>query len=132
MTLPLPEETPLNLQEETRWELIDSVTLNAQLTQGGTSYNPIPEWFCPSTFISPILRIQAVSSDTTNRKLMGRLLQMQEIPSGSSNNVSLASRKIWRGSQILRFGQDIEGSYSIQILPRYYVQNLTLLVYEFL
>ncbi len=132
MALPLPEETPLDLQDEIRWTLRDSITLNAQQVPDRNAYNPIPEWFCPVTFTSPILRIQAVSSDTTNRKLMGRLLKMQEIPSNSGNKVSLASRKIWRGSQLLRFEQDIEGSYSIQILPRHYVQNLTFLVYEFL
>ena len=131
MSLALPEETPLNLQDGSRWTLRDSVTLNAQLKSGGTGYDPIPEWYCTKSFTSPILRIQAVSTDTSSRKLMGRLIQDQEIPLNSGSLVSLSARRIWRGSQIVRFAQDIENSYKIRILPRYYVHNISFLIYEF-
>ncbi len=131
MTLAIPENTPLNLGDSSRWHLRESVTLNASSRPGGQGYDPINEWFPLYEFSSPILLIQSASNDGGTQNLMGRLLQYQNLLPGGNVQVSLASRRLWRGTQLVRFEQDIEGTYQISILPRFHVHNITWLIYEF-
>ena len=131
MTLAIPENTTLNLGDSSRWHLRESVTLNAYPRPGGEGYNPINEWFSSYSFSSPILSIQLASNDGGTQNLMGRLLQYQNLLPGGNTQVSLASRRLWRGTQLVRFDQDIEGNYRIRILPRFYLHNITWLIYEF-
>ena len=131
MTLAIPENTPLTLGDSSRWHLRESITLNASPRPGGEGYNPINEWFPSYSFSSPILSVQSVSSNGSSQRLMGRLLQYQNLLPGRNTQVSLAARRLWKGTQLIRFAQDIEETYKISILPRFYVQNITWLIYEF-
>jgi hypothetical protein len=131
MALPFPETTPIDFQDGSRWLLRLSNTINATEKPEGNGYNPIPEWFPSVSFTSPFLAIQATTNLTTASKLMGRILQYQGT-SLSGGTLTISARKVWRGLQVVRFSQDIEGEYSIRILPKPKISNLTLLIYEYL
>lgn len=132
MVLPLPEETPLNLTDSNRWTLRVSATFNATLNPDGASYSRIPEWFPDISFTSPILMVQALTTNQTSNRFAARFLQTQVMGIDGGQPVVVTARRIWLGRNLIRLAQDIEGGYQVRILPYLRMSNITLLIWEFL
>ncbi|MEM8777781.1 MAG: hypothetical protein AAGF26_02685 [Cyanobacteria bacterium P01_G01_bin.49] len=133
MTFPIiPENTPINLQDNERWRLRVTLSLRAPFDPKTQSASRIPEAFPPQTFNSPILATQAVIQAQYSGSAVGRILRIQRSSLGSGSNIVTSGRRIWRGLQLITFNQDLIGGFQLRFLAYRRIPDVTLLIYEYL
>lgn len=127
--LPIPVGTSLNFEDEANWSLTYSGSLIANIVDINKQiYEPIEEQVL-SSFSSPILKIRIVTSNN-NGKYAGVIKQFYN--TGATGLAYITSRKIWIGTQIVRFAQDVNGGYTLKILPDQWKNNLIINIYEYI
>ncbi|PSF37764.1 hypothetical protein C7H19_09480 [Aphanothece hegewaldii CCALA 016] len=125
MSLPLP----INL-DSPDWVLKSSSSWIAQLTDPETNtYTPIPEQIISVPFSSPILAITAATIDNVSFAKFGYIRQIKSL--GINQNAVVGARKIWRGTQLIRFSEDYSGNYLLTFKPFYRLHHVSILIYEF-
>lgn len=123
----MPLSSPINLNS-LNWVLRYSNSWVAQLIEE-ERYAPIPEQNISVSLSSPIIAITTATLDQTNFTKFGYIRQIKSI--NQNQNAVTGSRKIWRGTQLVRFSDDYTGNYVLTFKPFYRLHQVSLIIYEF-
>lgn len=131
MPLPLPENTPLEFSDQSRWFLRESTSLSRPQNQDG-SWGQIPEFYFSTVLVSPVIAIQAASLSNLGRKRkVGRLLQTVTAGIQEGSTAILSARSVWLGLSIFRFAQDLDETYQVRFLAGLKIPSISLLLFEY-
>lgn len=127
--LPVPTGTSLDFEDEANWILVYTGSLIANIVDLNRGiYEPMSEQVLSSSFSSPILKIRIVTTNN-NSRYAGKIKQFYD--TGTTGLAYRSTRKIWIGTQIVRFAQDINNDYVLKILPDQWKSNLVINIYEY-
>lgn len=122
----LPSPIDLNTPN---WVLRYSGSWTAQLIDPTEQrYAPIPEQVLGVSLTSSIIAITTATIDQTNFTKFGYIKQIKSL--GINQNAVTGARKVWRGTQLVRFSDDYLGSYFLTFKPFYRLHHVSILVYE--
>lgn len=127
--LALPYETPIDLTDSTKWTLAVSQTFTGE-SAPNDRYYPIDEQLLTFNFTSPLLIVQTINNQ--GHRYMGSLSQWQNAGIGGGTPTRLTSRRVWVGTQLIRFRQDLTGLYQLRFKPSQWVKSVSILIWEFL
>ncbi|WP_013321423.1 hypothetical protein [Gloeothece verrucosa] len=125
--LPIPPDTELDFSGS-HWQLSYSQTFNADPDALNPSrYTPMEEKWLGS-FSSPVLLVR-VTTTNQNSRYAGKLKQFYD--SGPTGYAYATSRRLWLGTQIIRYPQDVGNSFYLSLLPDQWKSSLSILIYSY-
>lgn len=123
-----------SFNESANWKLVFEEDYQAELVNPEPKYVfvPIPEQLIILNLESPTVVIEASSTDTGGRAWLATAIRIIEVPDSpfESGNISDRSRRLYRDRATLLDFPDYQEQYSFRLLPKYYVAQLSIKIWE--